>query len=249
MTTTKTGEHILTSIQELDKLSGGLRAGHLTVLAGRPKMGVSTLAMNMVYNICASDGRSVGIITLDRSAEKLKELIAQFEPDADKELGDAPLFIVDKPYRSILDIMDHAADLKNQNDIDLLVIDKLQLIDDPAPKEMPNSTPNLEDIVRTLKIMAKSLNIPVLVTSSLTKDLENRPMKIPVLEDLNAFGRIEHYIDNAWFLYRWGYYGLTEDEFGKDTKNQALLIVGKNWNETQGRVQFSFKPETALAGI
>ncbi|MBT4922872.1 MAG: replicative DNA helicase [Rickettsiales bacterium] len=223
---------IPTQYTDLDKMIGGLQNSDLMILAGRPSMGKTALAINIALNSCQfykkdkSEQKTVGFFSLEMSAEQLSgRMIAMtstvnakkfrngnltsedFEMlvKAHKELYELPFFIDDTPAQTISAIRTKARRLKRKNNLALLVIDYLQLIRGSS-KNSENRVQEVSEITQGLKAIAKELNIPVIALSQLSRAVEQRDDKRPQLSDLRESGTIEQDSDLVCFIYREQYY-------------------------------------------
>ena len=240
--------------KDIDKQTLGFQNGQLTILAGRPGMGLTTLALNIARNITKQTDKRIAIFTLDQTAKHLTNNILKAELETspvhfdqvDEKLTKAPIYIDDTQCISVFEIMERAAALKHDQDIDIIIVDYLQLITGFEPNSTKTEKRNFEKIVRLLQILAKSINIPILLLSTLTHQMEMKSgYKMPTLNNLYAYGAIEKYADLVLFLYCWEYYGFQEDEFGADLTNQSLLIIAKNRNGQLGEAKLRHDFEIA----
>ncbi|MBU4262234.1 MAG: replicative DNA helicase [Proteobacteria bacterium] len=239
---------------QFDKMTAGLQAGDLIILAGRPSMGKTALAMNIVQNTALQHGTSVGVFSLEMSKAQLglrllcslskvdsNDLRTGFIKDNDwpkltraaGELSKSKIFIDDTPALSVLEMRAKTRRLKAENDIGLVVVDYLQLMSGRSDsREQEIST-----ISRSLKAMAKELDIPVIALSQLNRSLESRPNKRPQLSDLRESGAIEQDADLICFIYRDEVYNKAEDN---PKRGIAELIIGKQRNGPTGTVELTF---------
>lgn len=248
---------IATGFKKLDEMTSGLQKGDLIVVAGRPSMGKSCLAMDIATN-AARNGFKVGIFSLEMSAEQLTLRLLSAEsgiplqnirnatitPDEWIELtnvaanlADRRLFIDDTAGSSIMDLRAKARKLKAEQGLDILVIDYLQLIHGGV-KRHENRHQEVSDISRSLKALAKELEVPVVALSQLSRAVDSRMDKRPMLSDLRESGAIEQDADLIMFLYR-------DIVYNQDTENpsSAELIVGKQRNGPTGVVFLNFVRE------
>ncbi len=239
-----------------DKMTSGMQRGDLLILAARPSMGKTALALNIALNAWHS-GATVGLFSLEMSSEQLvlRMLSAESQISHQKirnamvsseewmeltntaaRLAEAKIFIDDSPSLTILELRAKARKLKAQYNVQLLVIDYLQLIS--SPKFHENRTQEISAISRGLKSLAKELDIPVLALSQLSRSLENRMDKRPLLSDLRESGAIEQDGDVIFFIYRDVVYN-PETEY----PDNAEVIIGKQRNGPVGSFQVRFKGE------
>jgi replicative DNA helicase len=242
---------------KFDIMTSGLQRGDLIILAARPSMGKTALALNMVVT-AAKSGFPVGVFSLEMPAEQLvlrmlssesgiphqnirNALISSDEWDdltnTAVQLAESKIFIDDSPLLSIMELRAKARKLKATSNIQLLVIDYLQLI--TGHNRYENRTQEISEISRALKALAKELNIPVLALSQLSRQLESRMDKRPQLSDLRESGAIEQDGDLIFFVYR-------DVVYNQDTENPDLseLIIGKQRNGPIGTCFVKFSGET-----
>ena len=255
-------EHITgapSGYEEFDKMTAGLQPSDLIILAGRPSMGKTALVMNMVQNTALIHKTPVGVFSLEMSMEQLalrmlcslgridsQRLRTGHLHDSDWPkltratgmLSDAPIFIDDTPAISVLEMRAKARRLKAENNLGMVVIDYLQLMKGRSGIE--NRTQEISDISRSLKAMAKELDVPVIALSQLNRSLESRPDKRPQLSDLRESGAIEQDADVIVFIYR-------DEVYNKDENNPnkgiAEMIIGKQRNGPTGTVKLTFLAE------
>lgn len=224
---------ITTGLVDVDNYLGGLGRSDLVILAGRPSMGKTALATNMAFNAALAaitekeGGGKVAFFSLEMSAEQLVTRILAQEceiivgdirrgtiKDEDymklaqktKQLASLPLYIDDTPALTVSAIRTRARKLKRQHGLDLIVIDYLQLIQGSAEKRNENRVQEVSEITRSLKALAKELNVPVIALSQLSRSVEARDDKHPQLADLRESGSIEQDADVVMFVYREEYY-------------------------------------------
>lgn len=237
-----------------DEMTSGMQRGDLLILAARPSMGKTALALNIALNAW-HHGHAVGVFSLEMSSEQLvlRMLSAEAQIPHQKirnamvsseewieltntaaQLADAKVFIDDSPSINIMELRAKARKLKAQANIDLLVIDYLQLINSHQRHE--NRTQEISSISRSLKALAKELDIPVLALSQLSRSLESRMDKRPMLSDLRESGAIEQDGDVIFFIYR-------DVVYNPDTENPdvAEVIIGKQRNGPVGSFQTRFR--------
>ena len=245
---------VTTGFEDMDRiLSGGLQNSDLVVLAARPSLGKSTLAFNIAREASVS-GKTVGIFSLEMSSDQLGQRLLTSEARVDNalvrrgspnikwkniniasgKLAQAPLYIDDTPALSILDLRSRARRLKRERNIELLIVDYLQLMQ--GPKNSENRQNEISQITQSLKALAKELDIPVIALSQLSRAVEQRTKKEPMLSDLRESGAIEQDADVVIFLYRPAVY----DKEDQDLKGLAYLIVAKQRNGPTGRVTATF---------
>lgn len=250
---------VTTGFMDLDRLTQGWQKSDLIILAARPSMGKTAFALNMARN-AAIAGKPIAFFSLEMSSIQLVTRLISSETDitADKlrtgnleqyewdrlynrvtNLTNAKLFIDDTPQLSIFELRAKCRRLKEQHDIQMIFIDYLQLMTAKGDKGF-NREQEISTISRSLKSLAKELNIPVLALSQLSRQVETRPgSKKPILSDLRESGAIEQDADVVVFIYRPDYYGLTEEN-GVNTKNLAVISIAKHRNGKLGEVNLRF---------
>ena len=241
-------------IIDLDKLTAGFQNGDLIILAGRPSMGKTALALTIARNAAIENKSATAIFSLEMSSDQLGQRLLTSEARVDNalvrrgspnikwkniniasgKLAQAPLYIDDTPALSILDLRSRARRLKRERNIELLIVDYLQLMQ--GPKNSENRQNEISQITQSLKALAKELDIPVIALSQLSRAVEQRTKKEPMLSDLRESGAIEQDADVVIFLYRPAVY----DKEDQDLKGLAYLIVAKQRNGPTGRVTATF---------
>ena len=255
-------EHITgvaTGYDELDRITAGLQPAEMIILAARPSMGKTALAMNIVQHAAMIGKVPVAVFSLEMSVESLAlRMLCSLGPidsqrirtgrliDSDWPkltratgmLSEAPIYIDDTPGLTVLEMRAKARRLKSEQDLGLIVVDYLQLMQGKSSSE--NRAQEISDISRSLKAMAKGLNVPVLALSQLNRSLENRTDKRPQLADLRESGAIEQDADVIMFIYRDEVYNRAE---GNPNRGLAEIIVGKQRNGPTGVIKLSFLGE------
>ena len=255
-------EHITgvaTGYDELDRMTAGLQPAELIILAARPSMGKTALAMNIVQHAAMIDKVPVAVFSLEMSVESLAlRMLCSLGPidsqrvrtgrllDSDWPkltratgmLSEAPIYIDDTPGLTVLEMRAKARRLKSEQDLGLIVVDYLQLMQGKSTAE--NRAQEISDISRSLKAMAKELNVPVLALSQLNRSLESRTDKRPQLADLRESGAIEQDADVIMFIYRDEVYNRAE---GNPNRGLAEIIVGKQRNGPTGVIKLTFLGE------
>ena len=254
-----------TGFADVDKLlGGGLQRSDMVVLAARPSLGKSTLALNMARS-SAAQGAVVGVFSLEMGREQIAlrllsseagvdshrlrvELLSESEErrrvDAIGALSDLPIYIDDTPIQGIVEMRGKARRLKSERQLDLLIVDYLQLISGTA--KIDYRVQEMGEISRSLKGMARDLDVPVLACSQLSRAVEQRPSHRPVLSDLRESGSIEQDADVVAFIYREDVY-TTREEWEKKNptdpypQNIAEIIVAKHRNGPQGTIPLYFR--------
>lgn len=256
---------------DLDKLTLGFQRSDLIVVAARPSMGKTAFVLNVAQNAAIDRNVPVAIFSLEMSREQLLLRMLASEgrvdaqrirsgkltPDDDAQiaraagfLGNAPIWVDDSPGLSIYDIRSRARRLKASADIGLVVVDYLQLIEPPPNSE--NRTQEISQISRALKILAKEIDTPVIALSQLSRSVEQRTDKRPLLSDLRESGSIEQDADVVMFIYRPEYYEGAYDEQGtakmlKDTNipldGLSEIIISKHRNGPTGMARLNFRKQ------
>jgi replicative DNA helicase len=239
--------------RKLDQMTSGFQKSDLIVLAARPSMGKTAIALNIAVN-AASQGVAVGIFSLEMSAEQLTLRLLSTESgiphqnirnanisseewieltNVATQLAERNLFIDDTALLSVMDLRAKARKLKAEQKLDLLVVDYLQLIHSTSRHE--NRHQEVSEISRSLKALAKELNIPIIALSQLSRAVDSRMDKRPMLSDLRESGAIEQDADIIMFLYR-------DVVYNPEAENpsSAELIVGKQRNGPTGTVFLNF---------
>lgn len=254
---------IPSGMASLDRLTAGWQKSDLVIIAARPGMGKTAFSLSVLRNAAVEFGHPVAIFSLEMSELQLTNRLisseAELESDKIKrgklepyewqqlynrtaQLREAPIFIDDTPGLSILELRAKCRRLKAQHDIQLIVIDYLQLMSGSAGKgNQGNREQEIANISRSLKTLAKELNVPVLALSQLSRAVETRGGdKRPQLSDLRESGSIEQDADMVIFLYRPEYYGITEDMEGESTKETGEVIIAKHRNGSLDTVKLRF---------
>ena len=244
-----------TGYTEFDEMTAGLQPTDLIILAARPAMGKTTLALNIAEHAAIRTKKAVAVFSMEMSASQLAlRLISsngrvnaqrlrngQLEDEdwsrvtgAIRMLREAKIFIDDTPGLSPEVLRAKARRLKREHDLGLVVIDYLQLMSVPGNTE--NRATEISEISRSLKHLAKELNVPVIALSQLNRSLETRADKRPVMADLRESGAIEQDADIILFIYRDDYY----NKENSPDKGLAEVIIGKQRNGPTGSVKLKF---------
>jgi replicative DNA helicase len=256
-----------TGFFELDKLTSGWQRSDMIVLAARPGMGKTAFVLSMARNTAVDYGKPVALFSLEMSSVQLvKRLIAsESRIHAEKlrkgnlredefqqlhtritKLSTAPIFIDDTPGLSVFDLRAKCRRLKMEHKIELVVIDYLQLMSAKEGKGGGNREQEISTISRSIKEIAKELNVPIIALSQLSRSVEQRGGdKRPVLSDLRESGAIEQDADIVGFIYRPDYYGFLEDENGNPNNGVGEIIIAKHRNGATDRVRLRFVQEYA----
>jgi replicative DNA helicase len=248
---------IASGFKDLDEMTSGMQASDLIILAGRPSMGKTSLALNIAENAAVGERKHVAVFSMEMPGEQLAmRLLASLgringhkvrtgrldEEDwprlmsAMTMLSEAPIYIDDTPGLSPTELRSRARRLKREHGLDLVIVDYLQLMQ--AQESGENRATEISAITRSLKNLAKELDVPVIAMSQLNRSLEQRPDKRPVMSDLRESGAIEQDADVILFIYR-------DEVYNEDSpdKGTAEIIIGKQRNGPTGRVRLTFLGE------
>ncbi|WP_353719689.1 replicative DNA helicase [Dyadobacter sp. 676] len=247
----------------LDRLTSGWQKTELMILAARPGMGKTAFVVSSLRNAAVDFNIPVAIFSLEMSSVQLVNRLISAEAEIDSEkirkgslapheweqlhhrihrLTNAPIYIDDTPALSVLELRAKCRRLKAQHDIQMIVIDYLQLMTgDTGGKSPGNREQEIAMISRSLKNLAKELDVPVIALSQLSRAVETRGgEKRPQLSDLRESGSIEQDADMVIFLYRPEYYGITEDEAGNSVAGIGEVILAKNRAGSLDTIQLRF---------
>ena len=241
-----------TQFYDLDDKTAGLHGSELILIAARPAMGKTAFALNIATNAALKSNVPVAIFSLEMSKDQIvnRMLCSEAMVDSNKvrtgkldeedwvklaeaigPLSEAGIYIDDTPGISVIDIRTKCRKLKMEKNIGLVVIDYLQLVQGSS-KKSNNREQEIAEISRSLKILAKELNVPVIALSQLSRAVEQRPDHRPMLSDLRESGSIEQDADIVMFLYRDDYYNEDSPE-----KNIAEVIIAKQRGGSTGTVK------------
>ena len=247
------------SFYDLDNMLSGFQNSDLIILAGRPSMGKTALALNFGRNIAIGHKLKVGFFSLEMSSKQLVERLITSEAKADSHLvrtgklpknewkklseaasvlSESNIYIDDSADLNIMELRAKARQLKSDKDIDLLIVDYIQLLN--AGTRSENRQQEISYISRSLKALAKELNIPILCLSQLSRAVENRTNHRPIMSDLRESGAIEQDADIILFVYR--QYVYTEAD---EDKGLAEIIIAKHRNGPTGTAKVTFIDEYA----
>ncbi|RKQ49024.1 primary replicative DNA helicase [Roseivirga pacifica] len=249
----------------LDRVTSGWQKSDMVIIAARPAMGKTAFVLSTIRNAAVDHGQPCAIFSLEMSSVQLVNRLISGEAELESEkikkgtlaehewaqlvhktakLTKAPIFIDDTPALSILELRAKCRRLKQQHDIQMIVIDYLQLMSGDSSKSGGgggNREQEIASISRSLKNIAKELNVPVLALSQLSRAVETRGGdKRPQLSDLRESGSIEQDADMVMFLYRPEYYGITQDENGMPMQGVGEVIIAKHRNGSLDTVQLKF---------
>ncbi len=255
---------LMTGFEKLDHLTVGLHPGELFVLAARPSMGKTALALNLVRNIALKQNVPTALFSLEQSrsllSERLLSMVAGVPPmklrtgmisakrdlprlaKAASQVAEMPLWIDDTMSLDILKLSERIRRLKGEHGIRFAVIDYLQLIRGRSASSRESRQEEVAEIAWGLKALARELSIPLLVTSQLNRQPESRPGGRPRLGDLRESGAIEECADLVGLLMRAEYYAEDEEE-REEYADQATLILAKNHHGPSGDVPLKFHKE------
>ena len=250
-----------TGYPKLDNLLAGLQKSDLIILAARPSFGKTSLAMDIARNVASLKKMPVGVFSLEMSKEQVVDRLIAAEArvdlwklrtgqlsdegeyndfvkirDALHTLSEAPIFIEDSSSLNIMQIRTMARRLQAEHGLDLLVIDYLQLIQPRSSYDSPVQA--ITEISRSLKGLAKELNIPVVALSQLSRAVEQRTDNKPKLSDLRDSGSIEQDADVVMFIHR-----EDKNKLNTDRKNMADIIIAKHRNGPLGKVELYFNEQ------
>ncbi|MFA7240226.1 MAG: replicative DNA helicase [Sulfuricellaceae bacterium] len=249
---------IPTGFHDLDEKTSGFQPGDLIIVAGRPSMGKTAFSLNIAENVALNTGLPVAVFSMEMGGTQLvmrmigsvgrldqhKLRTGRLQDDdwhnltvAVGKLNDAPIFIDESAALTSMDLRSRARRLYRQaGKLGLIVIDYLQLMS--ANRVGENRATEISEISRSLKALAKELNVPVIALSQLNRSLEQRPNKRPVMSDLRESGAIEQDADLILFIYR-------DEVYNSDTQDKGIaeIIIGKQRNGPIGTVRMTFLGE------
>ena len=259
--------HVDTGFPALDELLGGMQRSDMVILAARPSLGKSSLALGIARNAALEQGAQVAIFSLEMSKEQLVQRLLSMEAEVDSKrvrlrqytplqekrvmeatgkLSGLPIYIDDSPALRVVEMRSKARRLHYERGIDLIIVDYLQLIRGDGRSE--NKVQEITDISRSLKTLAREMDCPVLAVSQLSRAVESRPSHVPMLSDLRESGSIEQDADVVMFIYRDDAYIKKEDWDRINPERPypegiANLIVAKHRNGPQGQRNLRFRQE------
>lgn len=245
-----------TGFDDFDKITSGLHGGALVIVAGRPAMGKTTFSINIAENAAVKTGKAVAVFSMEMPADQLimrmiaslgsinqkKVQTGKLEDDdwprltsAVSMLSETKVFIDDTPALSPTEVRARVRRLKREHDLGLVVIDYLQLMQIAGGSE--NRATEISEISRSLKALAKEMDVPVIALSQLNRSLEQRPNKRPMMSDLRESGAIEQDADLICFIYRDEVYNPDNPE----SKGLGEIIIGKNRHGPNDIVRVTFQ--------
>ena len=250
-----------TGFSEFDKMTAGLQPSDLIIVAGRPSMGKTALALNMAQSAAVEQGKSVAVFSLEMAKQQLvmRMLCSQARIDSSRmrggflkdsdwpklakaagQLSQAPIYIDDTGAISILEMRAKCRRLQADKGLDLIMVDYLQLMRGSSSSDGSRER-EISEISRGLKALARELSVPVIALSQWTRSLEQRQDKRPMLSDLRESGAIEQDADVITFVYRDEYYNPESED-----KGLAEIIIGKQRNGATGTVKLTFLKQFTL---
>jgi replicative DNA helicase len=242
-----------TGFVDLDKMTSGFQKSDLIIVAARPSMGKTAFALNIAQNVALRTGETVAIFSLEMSAAQLVLRMIASEGNIDAQafrtgnlkdedwekltmsigtLSEASIFIDDTPGITMFDVRAKLRRLQAEHGLGLVMIDYLQLI---SGRGVDSRQQEISEISRSLKLMAREFDVPIIALSQLSRAVEQRQDKRPMLSDLRESGSIEQDADMVTFIYRDDYYNEESEK-----KNIAEIIIGKQRNGPVGRVELLF---------
>lgn len=249
-----------TGFRDLDRMTSGLQPSDLILVAARPSMGKTAFTLNIAQNVGVRQHKTVAFFSLEMSQEQLvQRLLCQIahidsqklrtgQLNSDEEwtrltnacdkLYESPIYIDDTPGISVAEMRSKARRLKSEHGLDLIIVDYLQLM---QGRNAESRQQEISEISRSLKALARELKVPLIALSQLSRSVESRQDKRPMLSDLRESGALEQDADIVSFLYR-------EDYYDKETENQHIteVILAKHRNGPVGSVKLYFKNEFTL---
>ncbi|WP_167613090.1 replicative DNA helicase [Maribellus sediminis] len=249
----------------IDRITSGWERSALIILAARPAMGKTAFVLSMARNMAVDHRQAVAIFSLEMSSIQLVNRLISAESELGgekiktgkledyewaqlnqriKTLDEAPIFIDDTPALSIFEFRAKCRRLKMQHDINIIIVDYLQLMT-AGTETRGNREQEVSMISRSLKAIAKELDVPIIALSQLSRAVESREGKRPQLSDLRESGAIEQDADIVCFIHRPEYFGITEDESGNSLLGVAEIIIAKHRNGATADVHLRFKKEMA----
>ncbi len=245
---------------EIDRVTAGWQKSDLIILASRPGMGKTAFALTMARNVAVDFKKPVAVFSLEMSAVQLVMRLISSETEISAEklkrgtladyeweqlnsrisgLIDAPLYIDDTPALTVFELRAKSRRLKAQHNIELIILDYLQLMQGTS-EHKGNREQEISNISRSLKSLAKELDIPIIAISQLSREVEKRIVKKPILSDLRESGSIEQDADMVIFIYRPEYYKVDDETYGSSTEGVAEISIAKNRNGATKDVRLKF---------
>ena len=248
---------LATGFKDLDRLTSGLQPSDLILIAARPSMGKTAFVLNIASHVAIREKQTVAFFSLEMSKEQLVQRMLCSEAPIDSQrlrvgdlegkdwqklvsaadrLSSAPIFIDDTPGITVMEMRAKARRLKIEHDLKLVIIDYLQLMQGSSKsRASENRQQEISEISRSLKGLARELNVPVIALSQLSRSVESRQVKKPMLSDLRESGSLEQDADIVSFLYR-------EDYYNPETENKNItdIIIAKHRNGPVDSMQLFF---------
>lgn len=249
---------IPTGFADIDSITSGLQRGEVIILAGRPSMGKTTFALNIAQNLAIGKNLPVAIFSMKLSSHQLAQQITSSVADIDRhkmlsgkieenewsrlsqafgKIAEAPILIDDRCGLSCMDISVQLRKLQTHcGELGLVIIDRLQLMSS-SKESLVNQNSNTDEIIYSLKVLAKELDCPIVILSSINNEVESRTDKRPILNDLPT----PNFADTVFFLYR-------EEIYDPNTvnKNMAEIIIARHRNGPLGRIRLNYKCQHGL---
>lgn len=251
---------IATGFTHLDKMTSGLQPGELIILAARPSMGKTALSLNIAQHIALREKKTVAYFSLEMSREAVMMRLLSSEAAVNMKairsgkvtdtawpklieaaglMSEAPIYIDESSSLSPFEIRSRCRRLKAQHGLDVIMIDYLQMM--KMKEKVESREREVSEISRTLKGLAKELNVPIIALAQLNRGVEGRTEKRPMLSDLRESGSIEQDADIIMMLFREDYY----DKEDPDKQGNAEIIIGKQRNGPTGTVKLKFEADYA----
>ncbi len=250
---------ISTGFRDLDKITSGFQRNDLIIIAARPSVGKTAFALNIAQNVATKTEENVAIFSLEMGADQLVSRMICAEGNIDSQrlrtgklesddwgkltmamgsLSNAGIFIDDSPGIRVNEIRSKCRRLQQEHGLDMVIIDYLQLIQGSSASAQENRQQEVSEISRSLKALARELEIPVIALSQLSRGVESRQDKRPMMSDLRESGSIEQDADIVGFLYR-------DDYYDKESERQNIIeiIISKQRNGPTGTVDLAFVKE------
>ena len=248
-----------TGFIDLDKLTGGLQKSDLIIVAARPSVGKSALALSLAYHAAIQHQQTVGLFVLEMSGEQIVQRLLSMETGIDSHrlrmgfiddsewnsvvrafgrLSEAPIYVDDTASVTMMDVRSKARRLAAEHGLDVIIVDYLQLM--TSGRRSDNRVQEISEISRGLKQLARELDVPVVALAQLSRAVESRQSHVPMLSDLRESGSIEQDADVVMFIYR-------EEIYDPDTERRGIadIVVAKHRNGPVGTVHLRFFEKTA----
>lgn len=248
-----------TGYRDLDRITSGFQKNDLIIIAARPSVGKTAFALNIAQNVATNTDENVAIFSLEMGADQLVSRMLCAEGNIDSQrlrtgkleaedwgkltmamgsLSNAGIYIDDTPGIRVSEIRSKCRRLKQEHGLGMIIIDYLQLIQGSSSRTAENRQQEVSEISRSLKGLARELNVPVIALSQLSRSVEQRQDKRPMLSDLRESGSLEQDADIVGFLYRDDYYDSESEQ-----QNIIEIIISKQRNGPTGTVELAFVKE------